>query len=343
MDEARVRSRSRYARSHRIRGDALGVFEGGGAGKSSASFLLYVQIVLLGTAAGGGFPQWNCWCPSCTVARHDPLAARPRSQSSAAISVNGQRWFLLNASPDVRDQLARLRSGTSGQIRHVPIEGVLLTDAEIDHTLGFVLLREARHLPLYTTAAIRKMLECDSRILPMTRAFAEVPVTELLLETPQVLHYGDGSASGLSAEAFAVPAGPPRFATSHEVGHTVGIAVRDEESGKVCAFVPGCGHLNSSLLERLARADLLLFDGTFWTDDELIALGISDQTARQMDHLPISGPSGSLEQLGKLPCRHRIYTHINNTNPVLVENSPERALVEQGGLTIGVDGLEITL
>ena len=302
-----------------------------------------MQVILLGTAAGGGFPQWNCWCPSCRVARRDPASAKHRSQSSAAISIDGQRWFLLNASPDVREQLARLPTGPSSEIRRVPIDGVLLTDAELDHTLGFVLLREARHLPLYTTAAIRTMLECDSRILPMTRAFAEVPVTELLLETPQVLHYRDGSSSGLSAEAFAVPAGPPRFAKSHDIGHTVGMILRDEEGGSVCAFVPACGHLNASLLERLAQADLLLFDGTFWTDNELIAFGISDRTARQMDHLPISGPGGSLEQLGKLPCRHRVYTHINNTNPMLVENSPERALVEQAGLIVGVDGLQFNL
>jgi pyrroloquinoline quinone biosynthesis protein B len=302
-----------------------------------------VHVILLGTAAGGGFPQWNCWCPSCLVARRDPSSARHRTQSSAAISVDGKQWFLLNASPDVRDQLARLPSGSSVEFRHVPIDGVLLTDAELDHTLGVVLLREARHLPLYTTAAIRAMLECDSRILPMTRAFAEVPVTELLLDTPHRLQYRDGSGSGLSAEAFAVPAGPPRFARSHDVGHTVGMIFRDEEGGGVCGFVPACGHLDASLVERLAQTDLLLFDGTFWTDNELIALGIGDRTARQMDHLPVSGPDGSLEQLRKLPCRHRIYTHINNTNPMLVESSPERALVEQAGLIVGVDGLQFIL
>ncbi len=302
-----------------------------------------MHVILLGTAAGGGFPQWNCWCPSCLAARRDPSSARHRSQSSAAISADGQRWFLLNASPDVRDQLARLPSGPSVEIRRVPIDGVLLTDAELDHTLGFVLLREARHLPLYTTPAIRAMLECDSRILPVTRAFAEVPVTELLLGTPQALHHRDGSRSGLSAEAFAVPAGPPRFARSHDIGHTVGMILRDEEDDSVCAFVPACGDLNAPLLERLAQADLLLFDGTFWTDNELIALGIGDRTARQMDHLPISGPDGSLEQLRKLPCRHRVYTHINNTNPMLVESSPERALVEQAGLLVGGDGLRFDL
>ena len=299
--------------------------------------------MLLGTAAGGGFPQWNCWCPSCRVARHDPQAAKPRRQSSAAISADGRRWFLLNASPDVRDQLADLVPNTPTSIRHVPIEGVLLTDAELDHSLGLVLLREARHLPLFTTAAACAVLEYDSRILPVTRAFADVPVTELLLDTPQALRNRDGSPSGISVEAFAVAAGPPRFARSHDIGHTVGMVFQDQDSGKMCAFVPACGELTPSLLERFARADVLFFDGTFWTDDELIALGIGDRTARQMDHLPISGRDGSLAQLATLPCKHRIYTHINNTNPMLVEHSPESALVERAGLTIGVDGLSISV
>jgi pyrroloquinoline quinone biosynthesis protein B len=303
-----------------------------------------VRVVLLGTAAGGGFPQWNCWCPSCRVARYTPESARPRRQSSAAISADGERWFLLNASPDVRDQIALLApTVTQETIRHVPIEGVLLTDAELDHTLGLVLLREARHLPLLTTAAVCAMLEHDSRILPVTRAFADVPLTELRLDTPQALRYRDGSPSGIAVEAFAVAAGPPRFSQRHDIGHTVGMMLRDEESGRMCAFVPACGELTPSLLERFAPADVLLFDGTFWTDDELIALGIGSRTAREMDHLPISGPGGSLAQLATLRCRHRVYTHINNTNPMLVEHSPERAQVDQAGLVIGVDGMEIDI
>jgi len=168
-----------------------------------------------------------------------------------------------------------------------------------------------------------------------------VGATELRLDSPQTLRYRDGSPSGIAVEAFAVAAGPPRFSQRHDIGHTVGMMLRDEESGRLCAFVPACGELTPSLLERFARADVLLFDGTFWKDDELIALGIGDRTARDMDHLPISGPGGSLAQLATLPCRHRIYTHINNTNPMLVERSPEHALVERAGLTIGVDGMEI--
>ena len=225
----------------------------------------------------------------------------------------------------------------------MPIEGVVVTDAEIDHTLGLVLLREAGRLPVYATAAVQAILECDSRLLPTTRAFSEVPVTELSLKRPISLGYRDGSASGLVVEAFAVPAGPPRFASRAEEGHTVGLLLREEATGKACAFIPGCGDLDAALLQRLAQADTLLFDGTFWADDELIALGVSDRTAREMDHLPIAGPGGSLERLAALPCRRRIYIHINNTNPILLEHSPERANVDRMGAIVGFDGLQLTL
>lgn len=218
-----------------------------------------------------------------------------------------------------------------------------MTDAEIDHTLGIVLLREAGHLSLYATRAVQSILDRDSCLLRVTRAFSDVSVTDLPMNTPVPLCYRDGSSSGLLVEAFAVPAGPPRFAVGEEEGHTVGFMLREESSGTRCAFVPGCGALDDALLTRLAEADALLFDGTFWSDDELIVLGISQRTARALDHLPIAGLGGSLEQIAALPCRHRVYTHINNTNPVLLDDSPERAIVMGAGITIGVDGLHLAL
>jgi pyrroloquinoline quinone biosynthesis protein B len=260
------------------------------------------------------------------------------------VSSDGVHWFLLNASPDVREQLGRLPSeGPAAAIRHVPIEGVVLTDAELDHSLGIVLLREAKYLPLYATAAIRSVLEHDSRILPVARAFADMPCTDMPLDAPLELVRRDGVAGGLSVEAFSVPADPPRFASSAPAGHTVGLEIRELATGRTCMFLPGCGGLAPALLDRLARADVLLFDGTFWKDDEPIRLSISTRTAREMDHLPISGPGGSLEQLAALPCRHRLYTHINNTNPVLIEASPERAEVLRAGLAVGYDGLRMTV
>jgi pyrroloquinoline quinone biosynthesis protein B len=225
----------------------------------------------------------------------------------------------------------------------VPIEGVLLTDAEIDHSLGIVLLREGRFLPLYTTAATYGVLERHSRILPVTRAFADVPWTELPLDRPVALNDRRGHDAGLTVEAFAVPAGPPLFADDAAMGHTVGLLVRETGSGASCAFVPACGDLPADLLDRLAAVDVVLFDGTFWSDDEIVALGIGSRTARQMDHVPVGGADGSLARLSSLKGRYRVFTHINNTNPMLLEESTERAAVTAAGWTVGYDGLHITI
>ncbi len=301
-----------------------------------------MQIILLGTAAGGGFPQWNCWCPTCRVARSDPRRAVPRSQSAAAVSADGERWFLLNASPDIHSQLARLPRKNPAGVRHTPVEGVVLTDAELDHTLGLVLLREARYLQVVATTEVTEILAHDSALLRVTSAFAEVHTHRLLLDRPFELSYRDSCPSGLSVTAFPVPAGPPRFASREQEGHTVGLLLHDQATGGTCAFVPGCGGLDDGLLARLSTARVVLFDGTFWSDDELIRLGISDRTARQMDHLPISGPGGSLELLAALPSK-LVYTHINNSNPILVEDSAERAEVERRGLAVGADGMHFSL
>ncbi len=260
-----------------------------------------------------------------------------------AVSADGSRWFLLNASPDVRDQLGHLNGRPPVGVRAVPIEGVVTTDGELDHTLGIALLREGRALQLYSTAAVRRVLEEDSRILPVTQAFARVETRDLILDQPVPLRHRDGEPSRMTALAFAVPGDPPRFARQDLPGHTVGLMVHDEVTGGRCAFVPGCGALDATILERLKEADLLLFDGTFFTDDEMIQLGISDRSARELGHLPVSGPGGSLEQLSGLPGRHRIYTHINNSNPMLIEGSAERASVERAGLRVGDDGMRFTI
>jgi pyrroloquinoline quinone biosynthesis protein B len=302
-----------------------------------------LRIVLLGTAAGGGFPQWNCWCPICRTGRSDPRRAFPRSQSTAAVSADGEHWFLLNASPDVRAQLACLPGTIPDGVRHVPIEGIVTTDAELDHTVGIVLLREARQLQLYATSAVRSILQRETRLLPVTEAFAEVLVTEMPLQSPLPLRYRDGQNSGIRVEAFTVPAGPPRFAPHAGAGHTVGLTLHDEATAGTCAFVPGCGALDQSLLDRFEATDLLLFDGTFWSDDELIALGIGGRSATEMDHLPVSGAGGSLSQLTELTRPAKVYTHINNTNPMLLEASAEREIVERAGLQVGSDGMSFTI
>jgi pyrroloquinoline quinone biosynthesis protein B len=259
------------------------------------------------------------------------------------VSVDGARWFLLNASPDVRDQLVRLNGVAPSGTRHVPIEAIVTTDAELDHTIGITLLREARRLQLYSTEAVQNILAEDSRILPVTGAFAEVKVTTLPLEQSVRLKTFEGQTTGLTVTAFPVPGDPPRFARQEHPGHTVGLIIRDADTGGAVAFVPGCGGLSAPLLERLSNVDLLLFDGTFWTDTELIDLAISDRTARQMDHLPVSGSEGSLARIAPLPCKQKVYTHINNSNPMLLEQSPERRAVEAAGVQVGDDGMRFTV
>jgi pyrroloquinoline quinone biosynthesis protein B len=302
-----------------------------------------VHIILLGTAAGGGFPQWNCWCPTCRIARDDPARALPRTQSSIAFSADGVRWFLGNASPDVREQLAQLPQLDVRGVRHVPVEGIVLTDAELDHTLGVTLLREGRLLQIVATAAVIRTIAEDSRVLPVTQAFAVVQTVEIALGEATPLDYRDGTPSGLTIEMKAVRGDAPRFSRKEEVGHTVAAFITDAASGKTCAFVPGCGGLGPRLLARLDEADLLLFDGTFWTEDELIRLGISDRPASAMGHVAISGPEGSLAVLSRLDCRQKVYTHINNTNPMLIERSPERAEVEGAGMLVGMDGMRFEI
>lgn len=277
------------------------------------------------------------------MGRSDPRRAFRRTQSTAAVSADGERWFLLNASPDIRDQVACLPGPIPTGVRHVPVEGIVTTDAELDHTIGIALLREARYLQLYATPAVKTILERDSRLLPVTRAFADVEVTETPVGQRVPLRYRDGQPSGISIEPFAVPAGPPRFAPDAAAGHTVGLVLRDETTGGSCAFVPGCGDLDRSLLDRLGETDLVLFDGTFWSDDELVTLSISDRRAREMDHLPVSGEGGSLARLARLERPRKLYTHINNTNPMLIEDSAERAAVEQAGLQVGSDGMSFTV
>ena len=225
----------------------------------------------------------------------------------------------------------------------MPVEGIVLTDGELDHTLGIVLLREARHLQVFASHAMRLILEQDTRFLPVTQAFARVDFTELQFGQSTPLRHRNGESSGIAVEPFEVPAGPPRFARDEAPGHTAGLMVLDQESGGSCAYVPGCGELSTPLLNRLAETDLVLFDGTFWTDDELTSLGIGDRRAREMDHQPISGPTGTLSQLASLARPRKVYTHINNTNPILLEDSPERMIVERAGLTVGADGMTFSL
>jgi pyrroloquinoline quinone biosynthesis protein B len=296
-----------------------------------------VRVRVLGSAAGGGFPQWNCRCPTCEAARGG-AAARPRTQSSIAIRGAEGPWFLANASPDLRQQLETLGGGSANGVRAAPVAGVLLTDAEIDHTAGLLLLRESSSaLRVYGSEDVRRALTDGYPVLPILGAYCGVEW--------RTLDPGDALAiagSSLEVEAFAAGGDAPRYlaGTRADVEAT-GFVFRDRATGGVLTYVPGLARLDDGVLERFAASDVVLVDGTFWVDDELARLGISDRTAAQMGHVPLSGAGGTLEALAALSRPRSILVHINNTNPILLERSPERDAVERAGVEVGYDGLEV--
>ena len=296
-------------------------------------------VRVLGSAAGGGFPQWNCACPSCRAVRDGSRPARPRSQSSAAVSPDRRRWFLLDASPDVHAQLATLPAlHPADGSRATPLEAVLLTDAELDHTLGLLLLREARGLVVHATEATRDVLHEGTGLLRTLEAYC--PVTW----RPVVPGLDVPLAPGLSYRAFDVPTTKrARFGTGEEKGRVVGYRLTDERSGRALVWLPVVQELTAGVREQLDGCACLLLDGTCWSDDELVRLGVGTRTSREMGHLPIGGTGGSLEQLASSAVGRTIYVHLNNTNPVLLEDAPERRLVEQRGAEVAVDGLELEL
>ena len=300
---------------------------------------------ILGSAAGGGFPQWNCYCGNCRAARAGDPRARPRSQSSLAVRAAGGPWFLVNASPDLRQQIESLHEEPQRAPRASPIAGVLLTDGEVDHAAGLILLRESSEpVRVYGTDAIRRALTEGYSVLPTLDAYAGVDWTPI--EPGQRLTLTPAGAPPLEVEVFEVPGHPPNYfraAAAEQKGFVVGFTFRDAATGGVVTYAPALGGLSPELLARFESSDCILVDGTFWRDDELLALGAGTRTARAMGHLPLSGPGGLIEWLGGLRRPRKILVHINNTNPILIEGAPERRSVEAAGVEVAHDGMTIEL
>lgn len=297
-----------------------------------------VWVRVLGAAAGGGFPQWNCGCPQCRAVRIGSRPCRSRTQSSVAVSADYRRWFLLNASPDIRAQIGSFPALCPRGVRDSPVRTVLLTDAELDHTLGLLLLREAGDLEIHATAAVHEVLSRGTALLQTLGAYTRVEWRTVATGTEVPL------ADGLSYRAFPVPTNKrARFGTGEVEESVVGYRITDGRTGRSLVYLPGAQELTASTRAQLEGCTCLLFDGTCWRDDELIRLGIASKTSRDMGHLPISGAAGSLKQLAPLPIGRKIYIHINNTNPILLEDSPERRVVEEHGLEVAVDGLELEI
>jgi pyrroloquinoline quinone biosynthesis protein B len=297
-----------------------------------------VWVRVLGAAAGGGFPQWNCGCPQCRAVRDGSRPCRSRTQSSVAVSADYRRWILLNASPDIRAQIESFPALHPRGTRDSPLRAVLLTDAELDHTLGLLLLREADDIEIHATAAVHETLLEGTSLLQTLGAYTNVEWRPVSTGTEVSL------ADGLSYQAFDVPTNKrARFGTGDGEESVVGYRITEESTGRTLVYLPGAQELTASVLARLEGCTGLLFDGTCWQDDELIQLGIAGKTSREMGHLPISGADGSLEQLAPLPIERKIYIHINNTNPILLEDAPERRIVEEYGFEVAADGLELEI
>ncbi|HTB80612.1 MAG TPA: pyrroloquinoline quinone biosynthesis protein PqqB [Opitutaceae bacterium] len=307
-----------------------------------------MRIILLGTAAGGGLPQWNCNCANCREVRTGSAHITARTQSSVAISADGVRWFLLNASPDLRGQMenfAPLHPRPKTR-RSTPVEAVLLTNADLDHTLGLLLLREGGPLPVHATPRVRRTLTRDISIDPVLKAFCGVRWIAPPRRLAPLLDRA-GKKSGLLYEAVELPGKPPRFARGGrgvQSGHCIGYRILDEKTGGCLMFFPDVAAIDDRTASLLGACDALLFDGTFWSEDEMQQAGVGHTPAKKMGHMPIAGRTGSLKRLAALTSvRHKIYVHLNNTNPILRKNSPEHAAVRAAGLKVGSDGMEITI
>jgi pyrroloquinoline quinone biosynthesis protein B len=302
-----------------------------------------MHVRILGSAAGGGLPQWNCGCANCAAARAGAADVPPRTQSSVAVSADGRAWFLLNVSPDVRGQLLAFPElGPPGDAaRGTAIAGCLLTDAELDHTAGLLLLREGCIGWVFCTPLVRRWLNRYLPLEPILACFAGPSWAELPMDAAQELPLPDGTPSGLRVRSFAVDPHVPRFVREEPAaggGSVVGLHLEDPRTGGRLVYAPCVASMSRALAEAAWEADCLLLDGTFWTDDEPIRCGIGPRTARQMGHLPVSGPFSTLTWLANLPCRHRVYVHINNTNPMANRGGPESRLVHERGVRVGMDG-----
>jgi pyrroloquinoline quinone biosynthesis protein B len=309
-----------------------------------------MRIKILGSAAGGGFPQWNCNCRNCQAARAGTIRGASRSQTQVAVSNDDRLWFLLNSSPDLRTQIEAtpaLHPRNAG--RDSPIQGVVLTSGDIDQVAGLLSLRELQPFRIYCTPSIRRILQEDNSMFAMlNRVPNQVSWTEISSDGSFSLLTVTGNDSGICCSVFSLgsryPAyvSPERAASFKPEEALLGLMVASS-SGKRFAYMPAVPAVDESLLQRLEAADLLLFDGTFWSDDELIRVQGSGSTAREMGHIPVSGAEGSLSKLAALRRPRKVFAHVNNTNPMLDDSGPEFREVRAAGWEVLEDGCSFNL
>ena len=302
-------------------------------------------IRVLGSGAGGGFPQWNCNCHNCRRIRHGAMRGQRRTQSSIAVSGNGRDWVLFNASPDIRAQLEAHQAAWPREgVRDSGIKAIILIDSQIDHSTGLLMLREStRPLELWCSEMVRQDLSSGFPVLNMLQHYNGVNHHEVPLDGGSFTIPG---IDGLRFYSHALKSkAPPYSPHRHDPhpGDNIGVLVEDIASGKKLYYAPGLGEDEPHVLAAMREADCLLVDGTFWREDEMAHAGICDKKSREIGHLPQSGPGGMIEVLNNLTKPRKILIHINNTNPILDEDSPERAELTAAGIEVSYDGLEITL
>ncbi len=308
-------------------------------------------IRVLGSAAGGGFPQWNCNCRNCAGVRAGRPGFRPRTQTSLAVSSSGRDWVLLNASPDLRQQIndtPQLAPDPAKGLRHSPIKAVVLTGGDVDFIAGLLNLRELQPVFIYGSARVMATLEANTVFNVLDKRLVER--RELPLGSSLAIE-GPNGPTGLTVEAFAVPGKVALYledATAgagfgSREGDAIGLKVSDAASGRAFFYVPGCAEVDAPLARRLQGAPLVFFDGTLYTDTEMIDAGLSTKTGKRMGHISMSGPEGSIAALSQLNVGRKVFVHINNSNPILDESSAERKSAESAGWEVGYDGMEVHL
>ncbi|CAB3753945.1 pyrroloquinoline quinone biosynthesis protein PqqB [Paraburkholderia solisilvae] len=306
-----------------------------------------MKIRVLGSSAGGGFPQWNCNCRNCTGVRNGTIAAQARTQSSLAVSVDGDAWLLINASPDILAQLAaNPELQPARHARDTGIAAVLLMDAQIDHVTGLLMLREHNApLPIYATDAVWQDLSTGFPVASILSHYCGIERHTIALDAAPL---EIAALPGVRIEALPLSSKAPPYSphrTAPERGDNIGLLLTAIDSGKRAFYAPGLGALEPHVRDAMRRADLLLVDGTMWTNDEMIELGLSKKTAADMGHLAQSGPGGMIDVLDALdrPGARKVLIHINNTNPILIDDGPERHTLTQHGIEVARDGMTFEL
>jgi len=302
-----------------------------------------MKIVVLGSAAGGGFPQWNCNCRQCAGVRNGTLRATARTQSSIAVSANGTDWVLINTSPDILMQIRATPALQPARARRDSgIAAVMLMDAQIDHVTGLLMLREGRQLPLYCTAQVWRELNDG---LPLARVLSHYCGVHWHALPPDGGVHVPG-IDGIRFTPLALTSKAPPYSDHRNDPHpgdNIGLLIEDDTSGRSVFYAPGLGAIEPHVEAALRKADCVLVDGTFWRADEMIELGLSHRTAADMGHLPQAGEGGMIAVLDGVKARRKVLIHINNTNPILDDDSEQRALLARHGIEVAFDGMEISL